>query len=293
MTMCNSQGALSQLAIGGQAMEFLSIRKGTRTELVDNGDLAIRGTFTHAKERVTLGLVWVEHVITMQPSPSELDVLLPLMGFAESPTDTFTEEDDLDTFTMLIDRVAKVHTYENSIIDKWVFRGQKGRLPISLELTILSPTESEGNAGTFSATAIDTSFAYAFTEGVLTVQGGAEAFDRFALACDHKAKVEHNNSRTATCIAPTDREISLACSTPYTSSETALYTTPFGDASGAGGTLVFTRSTRSTTFTFANLKSIATVPEIPGKEEIRLPLFYRAYSSGSTKALVITHDNTA
>lgn len=291
---CSSQGAVSRLAINGQQVEFNAIREGTRTELVDNGDQAIRGTLDHAKERVTQGLVWVKHIITMQPTPSELDVIIPLIGFSVS-SDTYTLTDDFTslTFTMLIDRVAKIHTYASSIVDKAVFRGQKGRLPISLELTILSPTETEGSTWTGPPTALDTDHNYAFTEGVLTVQGGAESFDRFALSIDNKCAVQHNNSRTATCITPTDREIILACSTPYTSAETDLYTTPFGSAAGAGGTLVFTRSTKSTTFTFANLKSTATVPEIPGKEEIRLPLFYKAYSSGSTKALVITHDNTA
>lgn len=292
---CNSQGAYSRLAIDGQQMEFNTIREGTRTELVDNGDQAIRGTRSHAKERVTLGLVWVKHIITMQPTPSELDVLIPLMGFAESPTDTFTLTDDFDslTFTMLIDRVEKIHTYADSIIDKAIFRGQKGGMPIGLELHILSPTESEGTTWTGPPTALDTDHNYAFTEGVLTLQASAREFDRFLLSIDNKCAVEHNNSRTATCITPTDSEIVLACSTPYTSTESDLYTTPFGSAAGAGGSLVFTRSTKSTTFTFANLKSIATVPEIPGKQEIRLPLFYKAYSSGATKPLVITHDNTA
>jgi hypothetical protein len=215
------------------------------------------------------------------------------MGFNESPADTFTPEDVVTTFTMLIDRVAKVHTYANSMIDKWVFKGQKGRLPISLELTILSPTESEGAADSFSATAIDTDHNYAFTEGVLTLQSATHEFDRFAMSCDHKSAVQHNNSRTATCITYTDRELFLACSTPYTSTESALYTTPFGSAAGTAASLVYTRSGKSTTFTFANLKSSPNIPEIMGKSEVRLPLFYKAYSSGATKPLIITHDNTA
>lgn len=288
-----SQGALSKLAINGQHFEFLSIDTlDSEHGLVDGSDEAIRGTLDHDKNRVTQGLTKFRHRITMQPSPAELNILLPLMAFTES-TDVFTLGDTYTAFDMIIDRVAKVHTYAGSKIDMAVFRGQKGNKPLQLQIDVISLTETEANAGTFSATTIDSDIAFAFTEGVLTLQGGAEAFDRFALIINPNMQVQHNNSRNADSIFPTNRQIYLATSSPYTSDETALYTTPVGSAAGAGATLVFTRGGQSTTFTFENLKALARPPKIPGKTEIRLPLFYKAFGDGSDRPITITHDPVA
>lgn len=289
-----SQGAFTQLAIDGKQMEFLSISGGAITELVDNGEQAIRGILDHVEERVTQGLSRYALRIVMQPSPTELDTLLPLMGFTESPTDTFTVAETYTTFTTIVDRVAKVHTYTNCKIDKWIYSGQKGSTPVTLTLFLLAEDETEGASGSFSATALDTDIAYAFHEATGTLQGAAEVFDRFAIIGDAHMAVQHNNSRKPTSIAPTQRTIHLAVSTPYTSDESALYTTPYGSAAGGTASIVLTRSDRSTTFTFANAKvTNAKPPDIPGKTEIRLSQVYKAYKSGSTASLVITHDNTA
>jgi hypothetical protein len=298
---CQSQSAHAKLAINGTQMEFLEFDGGQTIELVDSSDQANRGFFDHAMERVTQGLKIIRFKITMQPSPSELDILIPLMGFAQSPTDTFTPTDNFDAldFSVIADRVAKVHTYAGCIVDKAIFKGAKGRTPITLELHIVGKTETEGNAGTFSASALDTDHNYAFTEGVLTLEGSARPFSQFALGIENNVFASFNNSQTAECIHPTDRNVWLACSSPYNTTHADLYTKAAHsgaiatDVDGAAGSLVFTRSTKSTTFTFANLKSIAKSPNIPSRSEIRLDQFYKAYRSGSTASVIITHDNTA
>lgn len=293
---CQSQSALSQLAINGQAVEFRSFEGGQTIELVDNSDQVNRGILDHVAERVTQGLKLVQFKIRMYPSPSELDVILPLIGFAESPTDTFTLTDDFSSlaFTVIADRVEKVHTYAACKIDKAIFRGAKGRMPIELELHIIGTTaESEGAAGSFSATALDSDHNYAFTEGALTLEGTTRAMSQFALGIENNLFASFNNSQTAECLLPTDRNIWLACNSPYNSDEDDLYTNATADVGGATGSLAFTRAGKSTSFAFANLKLIARSPDIPPRSEIRLEQFYRAYKSGSTAALIITHDNTA
>lgn len=291
--MACAQGFAAQLAINGQAMEFLSVRDLTVRELVDNGDQAIRGILDHAKERVTLGRLQIGVEVTMNPSPAELDVLLPLMGFSESPTDTFTIGDSLTTFTTIVDKVTKVDTYTTCKIGKATFFGQRGGSPIGLRMQILGTGFSEGNAGSFSATALDADICYAFHEGTLTLQSSSRAFDRFEFTLDPHLMVQWNNSSTPTEICPTQRTITLAASTPYTSSESDLFTTPLSSAAGAAATLAWSRSGQSTSIALANVKAIARPPSVPGKTEIRLPLLYRAYKSGSTAAVIITHDATA
>lgn len=291
--MACAQGFDAQLAINGQAMEFLRIRELTVRELVDNGDQAIRGILDHVKERVTLGRLHIGYEVTMNPSPAELDVLLPLMGFTESPTDTFTDTDTLTTFTSIIDRVTKVHTYTSCKIGRAVFSGQRGSQPIALTMQILGTGFSEGASGSFSASAIDTDICYAFHEGTLSARSASRAFDRFQWVRNHHLQVQWNNSTTPTEICATQRTNTLSFSTPYTSSESDLFTTPLSAATGAAATLAWSRSGQSTSVAFANLKEIAAPPPIPGKQEIRLPVNFRAYKSGSTAAVIVTHDATA
>jgi hypothetical protein len=127
----------------------------------------------------------------------------------------------------------------------------------------------------------------------LSLEGTARAFDRFALGIDNKVFASFNNSQVAESLCPTDREIYFACSSPYNSDEVDLYTKALDGTGGTSGTLTFTRSTKSTLFTMANLQMLPRSPDILGKQEIRLDQYYRVYKSGSTAALVITHDNTA
>lgn len=298
-----SQGALTKMAMdpstidgNSEAYEFLSENLVSTTTLADNSAYAIRGTRSHAKERVTQSLVYINGSISMNPSPSELDNLLPRILGATESTDIFALDDALPSFNVMIDRVAKVHTYSTCYVNRATFSGTKGRL-IELKLDIIGVSETEGAAGSYPAITIDEDIAYVFHEGVLTVQGGTEMFDRFVLTIDNHLEPEWNNSQTATDIAPRDRSITLSVSTPYTSDETALYTTPAGTSSGNGssagaaGSLVFTNGGLSTTFAFANLKSIARTPNVSGKRQIRLPLNYRAYTSSTTKELIVTHDS--
>jgi len=288
----SSQGAISHLAINGQEYEFITCTGGAVHELTDNSDRAIRGIMDRVKERVSQGLITVAIKVVMQPSPAELNLLLPLFGTTET-VDVFALDQTLPSFPVIMDHVAKVHTYATCKFDKIIVRGQRGGIPIQLELHIIGTSVTEGAAGSFSATAIDTDIAYAFHAGILTLEGGSRNFDRFAFIWDNHIYTEFNNSRTVTDIDMAYRTFDLACSTPYTSNESTLLTTPVGSSAGTVGTLVYTRAGQSTTFSLANLKSIARDPDINGKTEIRLPLFYRAYKSGATEALVVTHDPVA
>lgn len=290
--MACAQGFASRLSINGQQVEFISIRELTVRELVDNGQIAIRGVLDHSKERVSLGRLIIGFEFTANPSPAELDVYLPLWSFSQSPTDTFTISDSYSTFTSVIDRVTKVHTYTNCKMGRTVLSGQRGTQPIMLTQQILATGFSEGT-DFGSPTAIDTDICYAFHEGTFTYSGTGYAFDRFQLVIDPHLEVQWNNSSTPTEICPTNRETTLSLNTPYTSSESTLFTTPLSSAAGAAASLAFSRANQSTSIAFANLKPIARPPGIPGKRQIRLPMHFRAYKSGSTAAVIVTHDATA
>jgi hypothetical protein len=287
-----AQGFSAALAINGQTVEFNRIRELTVRELVDNGQLAIRGRLDHPKERVSLGRLIIGFEFTCNPSPAEMDVYLPLMGFTQSPTDTFTIGDSYTAFTSIIDRVTKVHTYTNCVMGRTVFHGQRGAQPIGMTQQVLARGFTEGVAGSFSATALDLDICYGFQEGTVTLQAATRDFDRFQLILDPHMEVQWNNSTTPTAICPTDREITLDLSTPYTSDESDLFTTPLSSVAGAAVTLAWSRGGQSTSFAFPNGKFIARPPSIPGKRQIRLPLHMRMYRSSTSAACVVTHDAT-
>lgn len=293
-----SQGAFAQLAINGKKMET-AVRFIDRTVygLVDPNPHVFSGILDGKKEVVSAGMQTFAFQVLLYPTVDQLDTLLPLIGFAESPTDTFTLTDDFSslTFSTIVDRVAKVHTYTGCVVDKAIFRGQKGMKPVSLELHCYATGMSEASSGTFSATTPTLSAPYAFNTGTLNEAGTAEVFDRAVLAIDNHAVVQHNNSETPTSIQVSWRLISLGCSTPYTSDEIGILTTHIGSsrADGVTGSWVLSRGNYSTTFTIANMKWQATPPSVLGKgEEIRLQQFYTCYKSSTTAALIITHDAT-
>lgn len=297
--MSGSQGALAKLCLDTAApidtnsipFDFLSFSGGAEHQIIRTE--GIRGTRSRNKERRRRGLQVVQFTVTLNPSPTELDwLLINAIGFSES-TNVFTPTESLPTFVVCLDRVAKVHTYAGCVVSRATFSGRAGQ-PLQLALDILAVSETEGASGGFPALTFDTDTMYVLSDGVLTLQSSARTFDDFSLTIDNKAVSRWMNSRTATSIDATDREVLFSCSTPYTSSETDLYTTPAGSSAGAAGTLTFTNGNQSVEFAFANLiADPAKAPPVNGRGEILLPLTYRAEKSGSTAELIITNDPTA
>lgn len=286
-----SQGALSKLAIDGEQMEFLKVSDGEVIHLVDSGAQAITGSLDRDEDRVSQGLKVIKLKIEMEMTPLYLDTILPHIGFTVS-TSVYTPTDDFSSleFDVIVDRVAKVHTYTDCKVDKAVFSGQRGSRPVKLTLTLLAKTKTEANAGTFSANSTDPGAPYVFHEGTFTALSSAREFDRFVLSINNNMFASFNNSQTASSICPTDREVSFAVSTPYTSSETDLLTDAGTDATGGAGILKFNRSTApSTQFDLGNIKSIPMDPDVDGRTEIRLAQNYRVYATDSTPSIKITH----
>lgn len=320
MTACN-QGATTRLALGVtasvQQVEFLSFIDESQFGLVDNSQRAIRGTLEGHSNRVTAGLERLKFKITMNPSPSEMDLILPLIGTTEVSTDNFSVVDGSSNsvappaFEVVVDRNTQIDVYTDCKVDVAVYRGQKGDAPVELILEVYAAgmIQDHGawtDSGSNAIAAIGTpDICYAFTEGTLklgTSEGedsdGIIEFDRFAVVINNNLEVQYNNSRTPTNICATRRDIQLLANSPFVSGTKALFNTPAGGTttgySSPNAYVKFTRSSAniSTEFRFGNLKAIATPPDIPGKQEIRLDLAYTAYTTSSAAALVVVHDAT-
>lgn len=288
---CSSQGAISKLAIGGQQIPFEMIDDQTTRKLVDDNDEVITGYMDPLSQRVSLGQLDIVVNVRLRPTPLELTALFPQMGMTLD-TGVWGLDESLASFTMIIDRVAKVHTYATCYVNQWTLSGQKGTKPLALDLQIVGTSLTEGNAGSFSATALTADGPYPFTAGVLTLRSSTRQFDRFSLSVNHFVERNFENSLTVSCADMTRRRVTLATSVPYVSANTDLFTTPLASAAGAAATLVFTKGGQSTSIAITNLKEIARPPGIPGKMAIRLPLFMRAYRTTSTKTFATTHDDS-
>ena len=294
-----SQGAQSQLAIDVSAIDTnsdpLHMIDETLTaayDRIDDGARSIRGSRSHIEERVSEGLVDVSGSIWLHAAPDELNALLPwALGTAEAG-DVFDVAETVPSRNIAIDHIAKVHTYNTCYVNRMIVSGQKGK-PVQFEFQIMGTSLTEGNSGTFPALTFSTDRFYAFHEGVLTMEGGTELFDRFVLVLDNKVEREYNNSKTATDLVAADREVWFACSTPYTSDETALFTTPEGSVAGAAMNITFTNGGQSIVFALGNMKIFPRTPNVRGKKQIRLPIKAKGYKTGSTPDLKITSDSTA
>ncbi len=286
------QGAKTQLAINGQQFPFISYRPVVVQELMDGQTQAITGNLQPYDERWDAGILRINHRVILEPTPQELDVLLLLMGFAESPTDTFTLGQSLTSFTLLVDMVTKVYTYTDTVIGRWRLQGRRGSTPIRLILDMMGKARpTEGNAGSFSATARKTDAPIPFTRGTLTLDSTAREYNQFDLVCDFNVASQYNNSQVPTDLCPTNMQMALATSVPFDSTNLNLTKTPIisNTVSSITGTLAFARSPMSSSWALAALRPEQRMPDILGKTEIRAPLFYRVNRTSSNEAIIVTH----
>lgn len=291
LAMDSSVTTVSDFDSGSIAYEFNSESLRMRQTHVDSG--GIRGTRSVVKDRVRIAQEDISGSIVMNPTPIELDTLLPrIMGAAES-TDSFAFAETLPVFGVLVDRVTKVFTYTGCYVNRATFSGSQGQL-IRLSLDILGKTEVVSAAGTYPGTvpAIDTAQGYVFADTTFSLSGDTSAAEvsSWEIVIDNVLDGSHYvNSVTRTQIVPTDRIVTVRMSLPYDADSIDLYDQA---VAGAAGTLTLTNGGCSTLFTFANLKAPAETPVISGRGSIlMLDLSMRAYMSSSTRELVITHDS--
>ncbi len=286
----------TRLAINGTEMSAVRVIPTSKYMFVDPNPELMQGDLDHNLERVSEGIQLHGLRVLMEPHPGELDVLIPLIGYSESPTDTFTPADSLTSFSTLVQLKAStktVHTYGSCKINRAVFRGQKGLHPVSLELDIWALTLSEGS--TYAPSTITQQAPYAFTKGSLSLRGTATALSSFVWVHDNDLQRRINNSTTADVLQNVNRVVHFGCNTPYTDDEDDILTTfiSSGREAGIAGALTYTNGTKNLVFTMPKMLWEVTPPVIgPKPAEVRLDQFYKCYSTGGGAVCTITQDNT-
>lgn len=286
---CMSHGSASRLAINGTEIGFVQFQDMSAQGVVDDSAQVIDGNLDPHTGNILKGIKNVGCQIVLDPGNGELDVILPLIGLAESPGNTYTSGNVLPSFPVVVDMGEKVLTYTDCQVDMSVLQGQKGSSPIRNVLRLRGVDITVGNSGTFNPTnPLIVPAPYAFTMGVATLASIATQHNQFALAINNNLIVEHNNSNTATCIKPGAREITLSLSAPFNTTTAPLFTTPWGSGGSikAAGVLAFTNGSVSSTITCGELSAIPRPPSrITKMTEIRLPLTYKVARTPSAAAL--------
>lgn len=258
----------------------------------DSGGM--RGTRSVVKDRVRSAQKAVGGSLVLNPTPIELDTLLPRILGAVEATDVFALAETIPTFGVLIERVTNRFIYTGCYVDKAIFSGSQGQL-VSLRLDLLGKTEIvSGTAFPAAVPVIDSAqgYVYADTTYQLAADTSATEVASWSIVIDNMLDPNHYmNSLTRTQIKPTGRMITLSMMIPYDANSVDLHAQAIA---GAGGTLTLTNGLVSTLFTFANLKSPANTPTFPQRtSEGMLNLSMRSYMSSTTRELVVTHDSNA
>ena len=270
---------------GATPVAFLDENLALKGELIRSQ--GTYGTRSYHKERTRTGKQVVAGTINAEVTPALLVFILPRILGADASGTTFALAEALPAFQIAIDRGTKVFTYADCVISKATFKGAAGG-QVTVALDILGVSETVGTD--FPTLTVPVDVPYIFSDGALSLASTAYQMMDFELSIDNKCEARWTNSNSATRIAPVDmREVALSLTTPFTSTEYALYNTAIA---GIAGSVTITNGTVSCTFTLANLQAPPESPVVAGKGEIPLKLNYMAGMTGTTKELVVTNDST-
>lgn len=301
---CANVGALSKLAIGGTRIDFIDFDpvRVVRT-LSDGSEKAIRGTLDHGSTAVASGIVYVDFRIGLYVTKQKMDLLLPIMGMPESPSDTFKLGSTLPETTVILGPAGSPEvTFAGAKVGRWVMRGTRGSDPVRLDLWFRAKTRAENPAGTFFISNTNPAMTegplYSFTAGTMNLKGATRYFHQFAIGMDYRLAVEFNNSVTATSICPTDHGISVGTGLLYSTCDgnTDVVTDPFadGDIEGDSFELEFTRLYNAQTYTtgvsIGNVKLIPSQPGVQNKFDfLRAAINGRGYAVGTSPAMIFNN----
>lgn len=264
--------------------EYTAISLKATKEIVDTN--GTRGTRSHATERTRAGVIACGGTVTMNPTTSQLRLLLPrIMGDDEAGSGPYTYalKDTLPTFSCLQKLVAKDMQYDGCVVNKATFRAKQGE-KLELELDIQGQTYTTQNAGTLVALALTetTDPFFMFYDATISIESTAYTFFDFELTIDNACMLDrYLNSQTRTQIIPADRTVTLKITEPFTSDYTALY----DSITNKAVVLTLTNGSHVVAFTMAGVRFPFSSADVDGKNEIKFPLEGTARMSSTTKEL--------
>jgi hypothetical protein len=280
-----------------EAFVFVSESIAKKGMVVERNGL--RGTRSHVADDTRIGPYTAGGQLVLEPTPADLAIWLPrILGGTPSGSGTVTYPlaETLPSFTLSIDRIAKVFTYGGCKVNRALLHGAQGGL-LRLTLDIVAQNESVAGAGTFPSLTPSVAQPYIFSDLSLSLAATAREVKQFDLTIDNALVTDRfMNSLTIVAAPEGDRTISLRTVHAWAAANTDLYAQALA---GAAGTLQLTNALGGTPptgfqtiFSFATLQVPDRSPNVTGRQEVFLNLEMMARKVGSTPELSVTHDST-
>lgn len=249
----------------------------------------IRGTRSHVVERTRMGLIGVGGTVNLIPGPADLDVLLRLItGTAKSGND-FTLSETIPEFYVGIDKVAQMYLYSGCKMAQVTIGGSTGSF-MTFTTDIIGKTETAGAISGMSALVPSLATPYVFHDATMTIGGTTYQFGSVSIVLSNGLKPDrYMNSITRTDIPELDRVITISLGMPFTSDTLGLYDVGI---TSAAVVITFTNGGYSFTITLPAVQFPTQPPNLPGREEITLPLSGQAMKTGTTLECTFTNDVT-
>lgn len=291
----SNEAVATKLQLNGKEYCWVSIDPRVRFSFVDpQGELNC-GTLAALKELVTQGPHYVRLHVVLEPSPAQWDTLLPLIGYTEGASDTFTPNHAPPAFAAQVDYGGvDVANFTSGKVDVAIARGQQGLHPVALELQIAFTDVNFDSA--WSATAITEDAPYEFTSGTLEVYDAARPFNAFVWVHNNHLRLRYNNSVTPDAIQSVMTTINVGVNTPFTADEVILIQRAIDETlrlEGVNVEIVFTHATRSLSFIHPVCLFEGQLPKVLRKDlEVRLYEFFKAYSESGNPEVSIVNDIT-
>lgn len=284
-------GVNAKLGIGASAtvdlpIEFTSETIALTEQFVDGG--GFRGSRSHQAERVRKGTRQVGGSIVCNPTPLELDYLLPWIAGGTKSGNAIALAETVPARYITIDRDVKVVTYDGCKVASAQFQASVGG-PLTVTTNIVGIDETIANAGTFPGITADvTGGPYMLSDLALTIGGTTYQCSTIDFTIDNALDVQIFNSETPTRITASDRMISVNITLPYGDS-VALH----GSAlAGVAVVATFTNATRSFAASFPAVQFPRQSAVTGGRGEIMLSLAGVARKTSTTPEAAFTNDST-
>jgi hypothetical protein len=248
----------------------------------------LRGSRSHVSERVRQNTRAPGLSFRITPNSVELDAWLPrILGGAEA-TDVFPLAETLPTFTLNLDVVTKRLHFTGCKVNVGTFEAVAGG-PLSLLLDV-EALDVAVSATAFPSLTISTVAPYIFSDTAsgLVVNAQTLQFFRHLLRIDNQLDTgRFLNSQTRVSLPERDRIITWEWDGPYGDNEALSGLA----AAGVASTATYTNGSRSVLFSSNKVAYPRELPQVNGREEIRLPLVGVARMDGSTRELIVTNDS--
>jgi hypothetical protein len=260
----------------------------TTARLVDDG---ICGTRSRRGERTDIAQKRVQGAIGLNPTKVELDFLLPyILGGTES-TDTFPVAEALSPLFVLVDKVNGKYKYSDCYVSRASFASSSGqRLKLSMDM--IGKTCDDTVASVPSVN-IDTGKHLVHHQATLTIGGTAYKMETVTLTVDNKVEAYFDNTVTAHTIEPTDREVMLECTIPYSNAIHTLYQDLNDSGDNVAITLAYDNGPDALSFSLGYCVAMDLQdPSLPGRGRIPWQVKFQAFQNGSTKEIVTSNSTT-